>query len=92
MKNLKSLVLALFAGVGLMGCSGSADPTASSAVSLTMTASTANGLKTMNGRLAPDGRVSATTVTLTGVTVNLREIEFEYDGEDEHFKKDSSFR
>lgn len=92
MKNLKFLVLALFAGMVMGGCSNNADPGASSAVSLTMSASTANGLKTINGRMATDGRVSATTITLTGVTVNLREIEFEYDGQDEHFKKDSSFR
>lgn len=84
MKSLRFLVLALAAGVVMMGCSNGADPSASSAISLTMGASTTNGLATINGRVA-------TTVVLSGVTVNLREIEFEYDKEDEHFKKDSSF-
>ncbi len=78
-------MLAFSAGIVLLGCSNNADPTASSAVSLTMSAATANGQTTINGRVA-------TAVTLNSVTVNLREIEFEFDEEDKHFKKDSSYR
>ena len=84
MKNMKLLIIALFAGSLLAGCSKSADPSTTSVVSLKMSATTATGSPTINGRVA-------TTVTVTDITVNVRDIKFDFDKEDEHFKHDSSF-
>jgi hypothetical protein len=93
MKHLKFLSVALIAGSLWMGCSKSGDPAASSNVLLTMSATTANGKTTIGGRLAAAGARTDSTgaVTLTDVMVNVREIKFEFDHEDEHFKKDSAF-
>jgi hypothetical protein len=93
MKNLKFLVLALSAGSLLMSCSKGGDPAVSSNVSLTMSAATPNGKTTIGGRIATEGARtdSAAAITLADVMVNVRDIKFHFDDEDEHFKKDSAF-
>jgi Domain of unknown function (DUF4382) len=92
MKQLKFLVVALIAGSLMVGCSKSGDPSVSGDVSLTMSATTTSGKTTIGGRFATDGRIDAgAEVTLTDVMVNVKEIEFEFDDEDQHFKKDSAF-
>lgn len=93
-------VLVLLLSVGLFTrCSNSSDPSATSSVSLKMSAATTNGSATISGRIASGSgdRISAKdSVTLSSVTVNVRDIKFEFDKEDghfkeEHFKADSSF-
>ncbi|MFM9839037.1 MAG: hypothetical protein ACKVOQ_12280 [Cyclobacteriaceae bacterium] len=94
MKKIKFLVLALSASSLLMSCSKSSDPAVNSNVSLTMSAATSNGKTTIGGRIATEGSrtdSAGVAVTLTDVIVNIREIEFDFDHEDEHFKKDSAF-
>jgi hypothetical protein len=94
MKITKLIVVALFAGSLSMSCSKSGDPAVTSNVSLTMSAATLNGKTTIGGRLATEGSrtdSAGVAVTLTDVMVNVREIEFDFDHEDEHFKKDSAF-
>ncbi len=82
---MKLLIIALFAGSLLAGCSKSADPSTTSTISLKMSATTASGSPAINGRIA------TTTTTLTDIIVNVRDIKFDFDHEDEHFKHDSSF-
>lgn len=67
-------------------CTNNADPSATSTVSLKMSAATTTGKTTFSGRTE-----AASTVELTDVKVNVREIEFEFDHDDDHFKKDSCF-
>jgi len=83
MKN-KVLVFAIIAGILLMGCSNNADPSATSNVSIKMSATTSTGKSSFNGR-------TQSAIALTDVKVNIRDIEFEFDHEDEHFMKDSSY-
>ncbi len=91
MKKIKFLVLALSAGSLLLSCSKSSDPSANSNVSLTIGGTTLNGKTTIGGRVETGSRTDATSITLTEVKVNIREIQFDFDREDDHFKKDSSF-
>jgi Domain of unknown function (DUF4382) len=83
MKTTKYLLLALFAGSLLAGCSNKSDPAASGNVSIAISATTTNGKTSFGGRLSTDGS--------RDVLVNIKEIEFEFDHDDDHFKKDSSF-
>ncbi|MFN8312705.1 MAG: DUF4382 domain-containing protein [Cyclobacteriaceae bacterium] len=85
MKMMKYLSLALVLGLLWAGCAKNSDPSATSAVSVSMSASTTNGKTTIGGR-------EAAAVTLTEVKVNVRSIQFDFDHEDEHFKKDSAFK
>jgi hypothetical protein len=86
MKNLKMMMVAMLAGSLLAGCSKSVDPSAGSPVSLSMTASSNS-----TGKATMLGRVAATTVSLTDVQVSVRDIKFDFDAKDGHFKKDSTF-
>jgi len=83
-------VLILLLSIGLFTkCSNSSDPSATSSVSLKMSATTSNGKATIGGRVAStsDGRVAiADSITLSDVMVNVRDIKFEFDREDSHFK------
>ena len=85
MKYLITLSLAFLAGGFLMSCTNSSDPSASSVVSVMMSAATTNGKTTIGGRVA-------LVTTLTEVKVNVREIKFDFDHMDDHFKKDSAYR
>ncbi len=93
MKQIKFLCLALVSAMLLANCSKNAGPSITSSASLKMSAATANGKTTITGRVGAAGSRTdaATTVTLTDVKVNVRELEFDFDHEDDHFKKDSSF-
>jgi hypothetical protein len=91
MKQMKFLAIALVSGSLLMSCSKSGDPAVTSNVSLTMSASTSNGKTTIGGRIATEGARTAAAVTLTDVVVNVRDIKFHFDDEDDHFKKDSAY-
>lgn len=91
MKKIKFLILALSAGSLLMSCSKSGDPAVTSNVSLTMSASTSSGKTTIGGRIATEGDRTVAAVTLTDVIVNVRDIKFHFDDEDDHFKKDSAY-
>ena len=77
----------------MAGCSKSGDTSISSPVSLKFSAATANGKTTIGGRMASIGSRTdaAPVITLTDVKVNVRELQFDFDREDEHFKKDSAF-
>ncbi len=92
MKKIKLLMLASVMAC-VWACTKSGDPAVTSTASLKMSAATVNGKTTIGGRVASIGsRVDSTaSVTLTDVKVNVRELEFDFDHEDEHFKKDSSF-
>ena len=91
MKKIKFLVFALSAGSLLMSCSKSGDPAVTSNVSLSISASTFNGKTTIGGRMAADGARTDAALTLTDVIVNVRDIKFHFDDEDDHFKKDSAY-
>lgn len=84
MKTIKFLILLFFAGGLLAGCSKSADPSATSRVSLSMSASTTSGKAIINGR------VMTTTISLTDVKVNVRDIKFDFDREGKHHHDSSS--
>ena len=66
----------------MVGCSNN-DPAANGTVILKMNATSPTG-STINGR------TQATTV-ITDFKVSIREVEFEFDKEDSHFKTDSSY-
>lgn len=83
MKKIQIAILIVL-GVVLARCSNNADPSATSTVSLKLSASTTTGKTSFGGR-------TQSTVTLSDVKVNIREIEFEFDHDDDHFKKDSCF-
>ncbi|MBS1976754.1 MAG: hypothetical protein JST46_05260 [Bacteroidetes bacterium] len=87
-KTLRSIVLLALFSFFIMSCSNNSGPSATTGVSLTMSATTPTGTTTINGRAAT---VSTTSVTLSDVKVNVRDIHFDYDHEDEHFKKDSAY-
>lgn len=70
-------------GSALMISCNNDDPAANGTVILKMEASSATG-STINGR-------TQTTTVITDFKVNIREVEFEFDEEDAHFKTDSSF-
>jgi hypothetical protein len=91
MKKIKFLVLALSAGSLLVSCSKSSDPAITSSVSLSMSAATSNGKTTIGGRMATEGARTVAAITLTDVIVNVRDIKFHFDHEDDHFKKDSAY-
>lgn len=84
MKKIQFAALLILSGVLFVRCSNNEDPSATSTVSLKMSAATATGKTSFSGRIQA-------TVALTDVKVNVREIEFEFDHEDDHFKKDSCF-
>ena len=86
MKNIQFAVFIILSGMLFVRCSNNVDPSATSTVSLKMSASTISGKTSFSGRIE-----AASTVALTDVKVNVREIEFEFDHEDDHFKKDSCF-
>jgi hypothetical protein len=93
MKKLRFLLVAFVAGCMMLSCSKSGDPSASGNVALTMSAATPNGKTTIGGRFSTGSRTDSAGVafTLTDIVVNVREIEFEFDHDDDHFKKDSVF-
>ena len=74
--------LMLFGSLLMMSCNND-DPAANGTVILKMDASSATG-STINGR-------TQTTTVITDLKVNVREVEFEFDEEDSHFKTDSCF-
>src|SRR5689334_8179489 len=88
MKTLKSLILAGVALGMLTACSKSADPSSTSLVTLSMTASTSTGKPNINGRIMAD----SANVTLTDVMVNIRDIKFDFERHDrhDHHESDSS--
>ncbi|HCW06691.1 MAG TPA: hypothetical protein DGG95_04915 [Cytophagales bacterium] len=99
MKIALKLAVVCFS-VALASCSKSADPSATSNTSLTMSASTASGKAIIYARSASiNGRVSVDStsgITFTDVKVNVRDIKFDFDKEDKHFreeefKKDSAY-
>ena len=85
MRYLIFLSSILFLGSLLTGCATNADPSATSNVAVTMSAATANGKTTVGGRVA-------VVSTLTEVKVNVRELSFDFDHMDNHFKMDSGYR
>jgi hypothetical protein len=88
MKSISKVLVVLLSVVIFTRCSNN-DPSATSAVSLKMSAATTNGSATINGRMITNGRsTTATTVTLADVKVNIRDLKFEFDKEDRHFKED----
>lgn len=78
---MKFLIIALFVGSLLAGCAKNADPSATTAVSLSIKATTSSGKPTINGRVMA-------TISLTDVKVNVRDIKFDFDLEGHH--QDSS--
>jgi hypothetical protein len=98
--GLKLCIVGLSVGL-LGGCSKSADPSATSSVSVKLSASTASGSNVINGRISSraDSRGSAnstTGITITDVKVNVRDIKFDFDRDDRHahepeFKKDTAY-
>jgi hypothetical protein len=79
-------VLACAALLVLTKCSSN-DPSASSSVAVKMSAATTNGSTVINGRVMIDGRETASnSVTLSDVMVNVRDVKFEFDKDDPHFR------
>lgn len=76
------IAMALLASTMLVSCNND-DPAATGTAILTMEASSSTG-STINGR-------SKATTVITDFKVSIREIEFEFDEEDDHFKTDSTF-
>lgn len=82
-------------------CTKSADPSATSTISLKMSVRTSNGSNIINARAGSGSSArgsagSAMNITLSEVKVNVRDIRFEFDQDDRHFhenefKKDSAF-
>lgn len=71
-------------------CSQNADPAATSTVALSLSAVSTSQQSSMSGRLATasNGRSAKTnSVTLEQVTVNIRDIKFDYDSIDDHHHK-----
>src|SRR5260221_14021229 len=93
MKLLRMLMAGSILASMVAGCSKSTDPSVSTHVSLKMSAGSANGETAMGARVATSGmRVDATdTVILADVKVNVQNVKFDFDRDDEHFKKDSAF-
>ena len=91
MKRMQSVVLFLLGTLAFIGCTKSEDPSVTSEVSLTMSAASADGSTSIGGRSSIDGRI-ASNITITDVKVNFRSIEFVYDRNDDHYKKDSTYR
>ena len=81
------IAMMLFGSALIVGCNNN-DPAANGTVILKMDAASATGT-TINGR-STNGRTQATTV-ITDFKVSIREIEFEFDEEDSHFKTDSAY-
>lgn len=75
------MTLMLFGSILFVACND--DPSANGTVILKMAATSPTGNSI-------SGRTQATTV-ITDFKVSIREIEFEFDEEDDHFKTDSSF-
>lgn len=81
-RNGFQFMAAMLLGTGLfVGCNKD-EPTAG-AVALKIDATSASG-NTINGRVA------ATSV-ITDIKINIKEIQFEFDKEDSHFKTDSAY-
>lgn len=76
------MAMVLLASTMLVSCNND-DPAATGTAILKMEASSSTG-STINGRIK-------TTTVITDFKVSIKEIEFEFDEEDEHFKTDSSF-
>jgi hypothetical protein len=91
MRTIKLVTVAICVGALMAGCAEKNDPSATSNVLLKMSASSVGGSATMSGRLSTGGRTQASNISLSEVKVNVREIEFEFEEEDDHFKMDSSF-
>ena len=99
MKIVSKVISLLLVTALFTGCSNSSDPSITTSIALKMSAATTNGSTIINGRVATTSgsRVSKTdSITLSDVIVNVRDIKFEFDKEDshfkeEHFKKDSSY-
>ena len=85
MKKIQFPIILLLVAGSLVRCSTHGEPSATSTVSLKMSASTPDGKAIIGGR-------TMSAVTLADVKVNIREIKFEFDEEDDHFKKDSAFQ
>jgi hypothetical protein len=78
------------------GCNKSTDPSLGNTVSLKMSALSANGSTTTEERLASLGIVarvadSMATASVSDVTVNVQNVKFDFDRDDEHIRRDSTF-
>jgi hypothetical protein len=93
MKFVRLLMAGSILASVVAGCSKNADPSGSTALSLKMSAGSVNGKTAMGARMAASGmRVDAKdTVILADVKVNVQNIKFDFDRDDDHFKKDSAF-
>jgi hypothetical protein len=93
MKHLRLLMAGSILAGMVAGCSKSTDPSVTTNFSLKMSAGSVNGATAMGARVAASGtRVGAKdTVILADVKVNVQNVKFDFDRDDEHFKKDSSF-
>lgn len=97
---MKSLFKAaiLVGSAGFFASCNSSDTSLNSSIGLKMSASTPTGSTVINsGRVSTSGRAEVNTpITIADVKVNVRDIKFEFDREDHHFKeahfkKDSCF-
>ena len=98
MKHLRLLMAGSILAGMVAGCSKSTDPSVTTNLSLKMSAGSVNGATAMGARVASSGtRVGANgvsakdTVILADVEVNVQNVKFDFDRDDEHFKKDSAF-
>lgn len=101
MKTGSKLFIICLCASFLGGCSKNADPSATSSVSVKLSASTTSGSNVINGRssASSDTRFSvgsSSTITLTDVKVNIRDIRFDFDEHDRHsheaeYKKDTAY-
>ncbi len=86
MKSYKISFIAVVACLWFASCTTkSKDPSASSSVALMISAAPSSGKVNIGGREAASG------VTLSDVKVNLKEISFDFEHGDDHFKNDSTF-
>ena len=91
--NSVSKILLLGIAVGLFAqCSKNSDPSATSSITLKMSAVSTSGKSLNNGRIAGTGaRVASDTssgITLTDVMVNVRSLKFDFDERDRHFREE----
>ncbi len=93
MNQIKFLSTVLWGVSLLTSCSTNTDPAVTTTASIKMSAVTTNGKTSIGGRVASSGsRIdSVAIINLTDVKVNVRDIHFDFDHEDHHFKKDSAY-
>jgi hypothetical protein len=90
---MKTSICALVIVCGLLAsCSDSATKAPFTKVSLSVQAMTTKGTTAIGGRIAmlTSARVDSSFLELTDFKISVSEIEFEFDGNDEHFDKNDS--